>query len=103
MTDAVNYERLLGRVDSIVEKQTELAAQLKELATTLETRYVPRELYESQREGDRQDVRDINRRLDTAEANRTADRRLILTAFVAPFVVALLLIYVAAQIGGSPA
>jgi hypothetical protein len=102
VTDAVNYERLLLRVDGIVEKQAELTERLNNLTSTLENRYLTRELYVSQREADRQDVADVSRRLDTADQNRAADRRLIFASFVGPLLIGLLMLYVAAQIGGNP-
>jgi DNA helicase HerA-like ATPase len=103
VTDPVNYERILARVDSIVEKQSELTLRLNELTATLETRYMPRELYLSHRDADRQDVSDVVRRIDATDANRAADRRLIIASLVFPLLVGLMLFYAASQIGGSPA
>jgi hypothetical protein len=102
VVDPVLFERVVARVDAIVEKQSDLATRLNQLATTLEDRYLPREVYRSNRDADRQDVRDLNIRLDKADANRAADKRLIITSLVAPLLVGLILAYIAIQIGGSP-
>jgi hypothetical protein len=102
MTDAISYERLLGQVNSIIEKQAELTSRLDRLADTLETRYLPREIYQSNREADRQDVSDVSQRLNTADENRAQDRRLIIASLVFPLLVGLMLFYAATQIGGSP-
>lgn len=60
------------------------------------------------------DRRDLDKKIDVNEARRLTDRaadeekaaanrRLIIASFVAPLLVALLLLYVAAQIGSAPA
>jgi hypothetical protein len=49
------------------------------------------------------DLEDIVRRADSAENNRAKDKWLILTGLVFPAIVGLILLYVATQIGGSPA
>ena len=48
------------------------------------------------------DVKGINRRLDQTDQDRKADRRLLIAAFVGPFVMLLIGVYIAAQVGGAP-
>jgi hypothetical protein len=49
------------------------------------------------------DIDAILRRADVAESNRVKDKWLILTGLVFPAIVGIILLYVATQIGGSPA
>lgn len=45
------------------------------------------------------DVAKTNKRIDDGEAKRAADRRLVIASFVAPFVLLILSLYIASQIG----
>lgn len=92
--DEPSIGEVLRRVDDAV-------AQLARLADRLERDYVTREAYQIQREADRDDVAEIIRRLDKSDTQRAADRRLLMTSLVAPLLVALVLLYVAAQFGGA--
>lgn len=47
----------------------------------------------------RRDSEDVERRQAKQEEQRAADRRLVITAFLAPFVMLLVTLYVTAQIG----
>lgn len=94
-------------VAELVRQLAQITAQLDRIAQRLETDYVRRDLYEEARKADRDDVRDTNERIgrmekrqDKADTQRAADRRLIITAFVAPIITALIVLYVSAQVGG---
>lgn len=84
----------------VVRRLDDVSRQLVDLTSQLRTEYVGRELYASHREADRDDVANLATRMEATEKQRAADRRLVVTAFVAPIIVALVLLYVAAQIGG---
>lgn len=85
---------LVRRIEALIVQVTRLSEDLKR-------DYLPRESYNLARDADRDDVAHLAARMDATEKQRAADRRLIVTAFVAPIVVALILLYVAAQIGGT--
>lgn len=48
------------------------------------------------------DVSEMKTAQKTAAADRKADRRLIIATFVGPFVMLLIGVYIAAQVGGVP-
>lgn len=97
---------------NVVER---LASSLERLEQTL----VRKDVYEvnerartAEIDGIRRSVRDLDRDLEEAEkkreqekkdseVQRRADRRLLLTAFVAPFLLILVQLYIAAQFGGG--
>lgn len=108
MTESANaLQRAVDRLTNTIEQ--------------LRTELVRKDVYESdQRSRDRElhdlrgDVEGLVRKVDQNEQQRRADRkadedkaaanrRLIIASFIAPFIVALLLLYVAAQIGSAPA
>lgn len=63
---------------------------------------VRRDIYESHREADREDVRELKARLDRAEEERRQDRRLLMTSFVLPLALIVLQLYLASQgVNGS--
>lgn len=89
-------------LSEVMRRLDDAASQLGRLAEKLEREYLPREVYSSHREADRADVAGLTVRMDKTEAQRAADRRLILTAFIAPIVTGLVLLYIVAQLGGTP-
>lgn len=94
MTSEPTLSEVVRRLDEVSRTMAELAAQLR-------TEYVSRELYMAQREADRDDVAHLAARMDATEKQRGADRRLIVTAFVAPIITALIVLYIVAQLGGA--
>lgn len=88
-------------IGEVVRRLDDIVRRLDEMTTQLRTDYVRADLYISQREADRDDVADQRHRLDAIEKQRAADRRLIITAFVAPIITSLLVLYVVTQLGGS--
>ncbi|MCL8026301.1 hypothetical protein [Nocardioides bruguierae] len=94
MTDpAPELQRAVDRLTSSIDQ---LRAEL-----------VRKDVYESdqrardaQFQGLRDDVTQLNTRMDRGDQQRAADRRLILTSIIAPVIVALIMLYVAAQVGG---
>jgi len=47
-------------------------------------------------------VEKVNGRIDRGEQDRKADRRLLIAAFIGPFVMLLIGVYIYAQVGGTP-
>jgi len=84
----------------VVRRLDEISNRLLDLTNQLRTDYLRADLYKAQRESDREDVKDLRTRLDKAEAQAAANRRLILTSLVAPIITALIVLYVSAQVGG---
>lgn len=88
--------------DSLSEAVRELKGSIDKLRDEL----VRKDVYESdqRRVMDRVqvvegDVSGVERRLDKQEDDRKADRRLVLTAFILPILVAIIMLYIATQIG----
>lgn len=80
---------------------------LKSSIDNLRIELVRKDVYESnERARDREvldlreDVKELKVNLKATEDKRAADRRLVMTSFVAPFLLALVMLYVAAQFGG---
>jgi hypothetical protein len=48
------------------------------------------------------DITDLRAVLKQQDADRKADRRLLIASFVGPFVMLLIGLYIAAQVGGNP-
>lgn len=104
MTTDADLARLITRVDGLVQQATALTDQVNRLTSTMETRYLPREVYEGNRHADRDDVKDVREQLDkaqrereaerrTLDERRAADRRLIIFSLAVPFLLILFQIY----------
>jgi len=85
---------------------TRVVAELRDAVNALRTELVRKDVYEAHRAADKDDVTALERaldktngRLDAQEADARAQRRLVLTSFVMPIVVALILLYVTSQVG----
>lgn len=94
-----------------MSETTELQNAVERLTRSIESleqKLVRKDVYEvNERARDaafvnlREDLRGIYARLETQEEKRAADRRLIVANLVLPILVALVLLYVATQIGGG--
>lgn len=85
---------------------TRVVAELRDAVNALRLELVRKDVYEAHRAADKDDVADLRRdldktngRMDAAEADARALRRLALTSFVMPLFVALILLYVTTQVG----
>lgn len=85
----------------VARRLVELTNEVRRLVEEVRKDYVPRELYNAQREADRDDHKALDTRVTKTEENRAADRRVILTALVMPLLVGLLLLYATVQFGGT--
>lgn len=82
-------------------------ADLKASIDGLRLELVRRDVYESDQrgvdhrfKGVEDDVESINRRMDKADDNRTADRRLLIAAFVSPLLLLVAQLYLQSQGAG---
>ena len=85
---------------------TRVVLELRDAVTALRLELVRKDVYEAHRAADKDDVADVRRsvdkivqRLDTAETEARTNRRLMISAFVMPLVVQLLMLYVITQVG----
>jgi hypothetical protein len=83
---------------------TTAVAELKVSIDQLRTELVRQDVYQSDQRGVAQsiqtvskDVSDLEKRVEKNEENRTADRRLLIGAFVAPLLLAVAQLYLRSQ------
>ena len=88
-------------IAEVVRRLDDVTRQLQSVADRLNADYVRTDLYASHREADRDDVKQIAERMDKSEANQQALRRMLVTSIVAPILVALVVLYVTAQLTGA--
>lgn len=87
-------------IAELVRQLAAITAQLDRIAQRLETDYVRRDLYMAQMQVLTEKIDELKERADRSDTQRASDRRLIITAFVAPIITALIVLYVSAQVGG---
>lgn len=95
-----------------MSESTELQRAVETLTRTIDSlrqELVRKDVYASDQraltvelEGIRTEVRSIRDSANKLEERRAADRRLILASFIAPLLLLLLNLYIAAQTGGTP-
>lgn len=93
----MSSEPTLGEVARRID---DLVRQVADLVQQLRTDYVRSELYNANRESDQKDVKELRERLDKAEEQAAANRRLFLTTLIGPVLVGLIMLYFAAKFGG---
>jgi hypothetical protein len=90
-------EPTLGEV---VRQLAAITSQLDKITQRLDTDYIRKDVYAAQMQSMAEKIDVLTERADKADAQRAADRRLIITAFVAPIITALIVLYVSTQAGG---
>lgn len=88
----------------MADELTTAVADLKRSIDDLRTELVRRDVYESDQRGVAQSIRtvskdvdDLEKRVEKNEENRTADRRLLIGAFVAPLLLTVAQLYLRSQ------
>lgn len=96
MTGEAELQRSIERLSEVVER--------------LEDRLVRKDVYDADRarlvdalEALRRDIKDVDVKVEKIEDRRSNDRRLFIAAFLAPFVLILIQLYLASQPGGGAA
>jgi hypothetical protein len=91
----------------MADELTTAVAELKLSIDQLGPQLVRRDVYDSDQRGVsaridtvERDVADVEKRVDKNEENRTADRRLLIGAFVAPLLLAVAQLYLRSQGAG---
>lgn len=94
------------------DPSADLRETIRDLRSQLETLradHVRRDVYDADQRGVaariavlEREVAEQEARADKAEERRAADRRLIITSLVLPIAVALILLYITSQLGGTP-
>lgn len=90
----------------IVRRLDEITQRLERLTETLEASYVRKDVMEAreaattlQITGLENEAREINKRIDRAEAATATNRRFLISSFVAPVVVGVVVVLILASIG----
>jgi outer membrane murein-binding lipoprotein Lpp len=88
-------------LQSAVENLTRTIEQLRNDLVRKDVYAADKLLFANQIAVVSKDVSDLDRKVDKAETQRAADRRLLLTAFVLPVILIIIQLYLAAQTGGA--